>query len=155
MKGRTDADRREFQEIRPRRMRFKTLGIPRPTRELPPREAAVSPPRRCCPGAGCRWPICGRCQAKLDGTEATTPWFAFNEGHPLEIQHQVPAAGVLIEARLMLIVEVPPQRRSLAGRLLGTLGRIFKPGAGRGASTAITGNSGSQEGRLPAAQTKN
>ena len=53
------------------------------------------------------------------------------EDHPLEIQHQVPAAGVLIEARLMPIVEVPPQRRSLAGRLLGTVGRIFKPGAGR------------------------
>ena len=35
MKGRTDADRREFQDIRPRRMRFKTLGIPRPTRAHP------------------------------------------------------------------------------------------------------------------------
>ena len=76
--------------------------------------------------------------------EAKTPWCVFNEVNPLEIQHQVPTAGVLIEARLMPIVEVPPQRRSLAGRLLRTLGRILKPGAG----TATSGNSGSQEGRL-------
>ena len=36
LQGRTDADRRGFQEIRPCRMCFKAFGIPRPTREPPP-----------------------------------------------------------------------------------------------------------------------
>ena len=54
----------------------------------------------------------------------------------------MPAAGGLIQARLMIVVEFPPERRSLTDRFFGTLGRIFKPGAGRGTGTAISGNSG-------------
>ena len=42
----------------------------------------------------------------------------------------------------MLVVEFPPGRQSLTDRFFGTLGRIFKPGAGRGTGTAISGNSG-------------
>ena len=53
----------------------------------------------------------------------------------------MPAAGVLIEARLMPPVELPPQPRSLAGRFLGALGRVFKPGAGRKTRRAIKGES--------------
>ena len=56
------------------------------------------------------------------------PWCAFNEVHPLELRHQAPPAGVLVEARLMPAVELPPQHRSLAGRFLGTLGRMLQPG---------------------------
>ena len=96
------------------------------------------------PWGGLQISICGSCQKKLDRPEARTPWCAFNEVHPLEFQSRLPAAGVLIEARLMPAAELPPQRRSLAGRFLGAMGRMFKPGAGRRTGTAITGNSGSQ-----------
>ncbi len=57
---------------------------------------------------------------------ATTPWCAFNEVHPLEFQSQVPAAGVLIEARLMPAVEGPPQRRSLADRFFRDCGTVLQ-----------------------------
>ena len=86
--------------------------------------------------------ICGSCQKKLDRPEATTPWCAFNEVHPLEFQSRTPAAGVLIEARLLPAVELPPQPRSLAGRFFGALGQIFRRGSARGTRTAITGKSG-------------
>ena len=41
-------------------------------------------------------PICGSCQAKLEGPEPAIPWCAFNEIPPLEFQPQMPAAGVLV-----------------------------------------------------------
>ena len=85
--------------------------------------------------------ICGSCQKKLDGPEMITPWCAFNEVHPLEVQPQVPAVGVLIEARLMPPVDLPARRRSLAGRFLGALGQIFRFGAGRKTRRAIIGDS--------------
>ena len=94
------------------------------------------------PWGGQQVAICASCQAKLDGPEATTPWCAFNEVHPFEFKSQVSAAGVLVEARLMPAVELPPQRRSLAGRFLGTLGRMMRTGSGRRTGTAITGKSG-------------
>ena len=117
MKGRTDADRREFQDIRPRRMRSKTLGIPRPTRGATPSRSCG----RCgltaaamLPWGGLQVGICASCQAKLDGPEPTTLWCAFNEVHPRELQAQVPDASIMIEDRLMHAVEGPPQHRSLA-----------------------------------------
>ena len=81
------------------------------------------------PWGGQQVAICAICQAKLDGPEPTSPWCAFNEVHPLELQSQVPTAGVLVEARLLPPVEPPARRRSLAGRFLGALGRVFKPGS--------------------------
>ena len=78
-------------------------------------------------------PICGSCQAKLDGPEMIPPWCAFNEVHPLELRHLVPPAGVLVEARRLPAVEpveTPPRSRSLAGRFFGALGRILGPGTG-------------------------
>ena len=54
----------------------------------------------------------------------------------------VPGTGVLVDARLTPAVELPPQRRSLAGRILGALGRTLRLGSGRRARTAITGESG-------------
>ena len=65
------------------------------------------------------------------GPEPPPPLCAFNEVHPLEFRPLVPPAGVLVEARLLPAVELPPQRWSPAGWFLGALGRIFKPGAGR------------------------
>ena len=94
------------------------------------------------PWGGQQVAICASCHAKLDGPPPPTPWCAFNEVHPLEFQSQVPAAGVLVEARLIPAVEIPPQRRSLAGRFLGTLRRMMQPGSGRKTGTAITGKSG-------------
>ena len=92
------------------------------------------------PWGGQQVAICATCQAKLDGPEPTTPWCAFNEVHPRELQHQVPAAGMMIEARLVPVVETPAAgRRSPLGRFLGKLGQIFRPGPGRGDKTAITG----------------
>ena len=90
------------------------------------------------PWGGLQVAICATCQEKLDGPEATTPWCAFNEVHPRELRDQVPIAGVLVEARLMPAVELPPQRRSLAGRFLGALRRMLRPGSGRRSGTAIT-----------------
>ena len=79
---------------------------------------------------------------------ARTPWCAFNEVHSLEFQSQVPAAGVLMEARLMPAVEVPPQRRSLADRFFGTVGQFFKFRIGRMPARAITDKSGlGEDGR--------
>ena len=95
------------------------------------------------PRGGLQVVICTTCQAKLDGPESQAPWCAFNEVHPQELRDQVPAAGVLIEARRLPGVEIPPpQRRSLAGRFLGSMGRMFRPGSGRRSGTAITGKSG-------------
>ena len=94
------------------------------------------------PWGGLQVAICASCQAKLDGPEPPTPWCAFNEVHPQELRDQVLTAGVLIEARLLPAVEIPPQRRSLAGRFLGALGRMLRPGSGRETGTAITGKSG-------------
>ena len=112
LKGRTDADRREYQEIRPRRMRFKTLGIPRPTRGHPSRSCGHcgQPAAAMLTWGGRQIPICGSCQAKLDGPEMIPPWCAFNEVHPKELREQVPTAGILVEARLLPIVDVPSQR---------------------------------------------
>ena len=61
---------------------------------------------------------------------------AFNEIHPLEFRPLVPPAGVLVEAQLLPAVEIPPQRRFLAGQFLWTLGRMLM------ARTALTGESG-------------
>ena len=76
---------------------------------------------------------------------------AFNEVHPLVLRPPVlrppvlrppvlrplmPPAGVLVEARLLPAVELPPQRRFLAGQFLWTLGRMLR------ARTALTGESG-------------
>ena len=57
------------------------------------------------------------------------------------------AAGILVEARLLPapaaeLVETPLRRRSLMGRVLGTLRRIVRPGAGCGPEGAVTGKSG-------------
>ena len=83
--------------------------------------------------------ICAICQAKLDGLEATTPWCAFNQVHPRELQAQVPTARIMIEARLLPATETPAAgRRSLTGRFLGALGQIFRPRSARGTRTAIT-----------------
>ena len=43
-----------------------------------------------------------------------------HEVHPLEFRPLVPPAGVLVEARLLPAVEIPPQRRFLAGQFLWT-----------------------------------
>ena len=43
-----------------------------------------------------------------------------HEVHPLEFRPLVPPAGVLVEARLLPAVELPPQRRFLAGQFLWT-----------------------------------
>ena len=51
------------------------------------------------PWGGLQVAICATCQAKLDGPEAPPPWCAFNEVHPRELRDQVPAAGILVEAR--------------------------------------------------------
>ena len=84
--------------------------------------------------------ICATCKAKLDGPDPTTPWCAFNEVHPRELQHQVPAAGMMIEARLMPVVEtLAAGRRSHLGRFLGKLGQTFRRGSGRRTKKAITG----------------
>ena len=92
------------------------------------------------PWGGLQVAICGTCQAKLDGPEAQAPWCAFNEVHPRELQAQVPTAGMIIEARLLPVVETPAAgRRSHLGRFLEKLGQIFRHGPGRGAKTAITG----------------
>ena len=61
---------------------------------------------------------------------------AFNGVHPLEFRPLVPPAGVLVEARLLPAVEIPPQRWFLAGQFLWTLGRMLR------ARTALTGKSG-------------
>ena len=99
------------------------------------------------PWGGQQVAICATCQAKLDGPEPTTPWCAFNEVHPRELQHQVRAAGMMIEARLMPVVETPAAgRRSLVARVLGRLGQIFRPEPRRGTRKVITGKS-SSEGR--------
>ena len=66
----------------------------------------------------------------------TPPLCAFNEVHPLEFRPLVPPAGVLVEARLLPAVEIPPQRRFLAGQFLWTLGRMLR------ARTAFTGEAG-------------
>ena len=100
------------------------------------------------PWGGLQVAICATCQAKLNGPEATTPWCAFNEVHPMELRDHVPDAGVRVEARLMPapvaeLLETPPRHRSLVGRFLGPLGRIMRPGTGRrDRRTAITGKSG-------------
>ena len=94
------------------------------------------------PWGGLQVAICATCQARLNGPEPRTPLCAFNEIYPMDLRDQVPTAGVRIEARLMPAVELPPQRRSLAGRFLGALGRMLRPGSARGARTAITGKSG-------------
>ena len=91
------------------------------------------------PWGGLQISICGSCQKKLDRPEATTSWCAFNEIYPMDLRDQVPIAGVRIEARLMPAVELPPQRRPLAGRFLGALGQIFRRGSARRTRTAITG----------------
>ena len=91
------------------------------------------------PWGGLQVAICATCQARLNGPEPRTPWCAFNEIYPMDLRDQVPTAGVRIEARLMPAVELPPQRRSLAGRFLGALGRMLRPGSARGTRTAITG----------------
>lgn len=92
------------------------------------------------PWSGHQIPICGSCQAKLDGPESQTPWCAFNEVHPRELQAQVPAAGIMIEARLLPATETPAAgRRSPLGRFLGALAQIFRLGPGRGNKRAITG----------------
>ena len=76
-------------------------------------------------------PICESCHAKLDWTETQAPWCAFNEVHPRELQPHVPPAGVLVETRLLPAVESPVPRRSMAGRCLGALGQMFRPGSRR------------------------
>ena len=91
------------------------------------------------PWAGLQVAICASCQAKLDGPEAQTPWCAFNEVHPSELQAQVPA-GIMIEARLLPAKETPAAgRRSPLGRFLRRLGQIFRHRPGWGTKTAITG----------------
>ena len=104
------------------------------------------------PWGGLQVAICATCQARLNRPEPRTPWCAFNEIYPMDLRDQVPTAGVRIEARLMPAVELPPQRRSLAGRFIGALGRMLRPGSGRRSRRAITGKSGSEktEGTDPA-----
>ena len=103
----------------------------------------MRPARRCNAALGrAAGGDCATCQAKLDGPEATTPWCAFNEVHPRELLDQTPTAGVLIDARLLPAVEIPPQRGSLAGRFFGALGRILRLGYGRKAGMALTRKSG-------------
>ena len=92
------------------------------------------------PWSGQQIPICGSCQAKLDGPEAQPVWCAFNEIHPRELQAQAPVDGIMIEARLLPMAETPAaERRSLLARLLGKLGQIFRSGPGRSDRRAITG----------------
>ena len=67
---------------------------------------------RMLPAPGLQVAICGTCQAKLDGPEPP-PLCAFNGVHPLEFRPLVPSVGVLVEARLLPAVEIPPQRRFL------------------------------------------
>ena len=70
------------------------------------------------------------------GPEPPPPLCAFNEVHPLVFRPLMPPAGVLVEARLLPAVEIPPQRRFLAGQFLWTLGRMLR------ARTALTRESG-------------
>ena len=91
---------------------------------------------RMLPAPGLQVAICGTCQAKLDGPEPPPPLCAFNGVHPLESRPLVLPAGVLVEARLLPAVELPPQRRFLAGQFLWRLGRMLR------IRTAITGKSG-------------
>ena len=72
--------------------------------------------------------ICSIWQEKLDGPEATTSWCALNEVYPMELRDQASTAGVLIEARLLPAVEIPPQRRFLAASSSGGLGGCSGPG---------------------------
>ena len=67
MQGRTDADRREFQWIRPRRMRFKTLGIPRPTRGATPSRSCGQPTAAMLPWGGYKWSFAGDARRSWTG----------------------------------------------------------------------------------------
>ena len=76
----------------------------------------------------------GAAKQSWRGRSTTTLWCAFNDVHLLEGRPQVPHAGVLVEARLIPVpkpAELPPRRSSLAGRFLGALGRMLRPGSGR------------------------
>ena len=59
MKRRTDADRREFQDIRPRRVRFKAFGIPRPTQGATPSRSCGQPTAAMLPWGGYKWSFAG------------------------------------------------------------------------------------------------
>ena len=83
------------------------------------------------PWAGQQIPICGTCQAKLDGPTTPEPWCAFNELHTIELRPQVPSAGLLVEARLLPAVEPRTPHRSLGKQILGILGRVLRRGAAR------------------------
>ena len=87
--------------------------------------------------------ICGDCLAKLQGQTVPAPFCAFDEVHPKDLRPQKALEAVVVEAKLLpapkTVVEEP--KPSLAGRIIGGLGQLFKRRNGRGTIRAIPGES--------------
>ena len=68
------------------------------------------------------------------------PWCTFKEVHPQELREQVPTVGILVEVRLLPIVEIPPRRRLPAGRFFGARTECSGPEPSEGPAERSHGN---------------
>ena len=90
-------------------------------------------------------PVCGACPAKLDDRRRHLPGALSMRSIPVGaagVGCRDPDGGPAAAPPAAEMAETPLRRRSLVGRVLGALGRIVRPGVGRGPGGTVAGELG-------------